>query len=386
MTRPASAPLSSYDVIVIGAGIQGTSSALNLALRGRRVLVIEKNTPAAHASGVNAGGVRSLWRHPAEIPLARASLELWRGIEDWLGADCEFHTGGSLRIAESEADMAALEQRVRDIADLGYAHEELLGQNALRAIVPDVAPHCVGGLIARNEGSASPYHTTRAFHARASREGVTFLIGERVQMVERCTVGWRVRTRAQQAEAPVLLNCAGAWGSQIAAQIGDTIPLVMEAPTMMVTERIPRFLSPVCGLVGRKLSFKQTRAGTLLIGGGHRGTVDRVNEVAHPDPLQLAISARTVTDVFPLMRDVRITRTWCGIEGMTPDHLPILGPSPSAPDAFHAFGFSAHGFALGPIVGKIMSDLIVDGDTPLPIAAFAPGRFSTSTGGASGHA
>ncbi|MEM8744779.1 MAG: FAD-dependent oxidoreductase, partial [Pseudomonadota bacterium] len=93
---------SGYDVLIVGAGIQGLSSALQLALRGCRVLVIERDGPGQHASGVNAGGVRTLWRHPAEIPLARASLEIWRDIKTLLGTDCRYHSNGSLRIAESD--------------------------------------------------------------------------------------------------------------------------------------------------------------------------------------------------------------------------------------------------------------------------------------------
>lgn len=375
MRTGANSNSARYDVIVIGAGIQGLSSALQLALRGRRVLVIEKDGPGRHASGVNAGGVRSLWRHPAEIPLARASLEIWRNIEQLLGTDCRYHSNGSLRIAENDDDMARLDARVAELADLGYEHEEVLGQNALRTLVPDVAAHCKGGLYSRDEGSASPFHATWGFFERAQSEGVTFLIGKPVSRIERMGSAWRVHAGANRAEADVLINCAGAWGGEVARMIGDEVPLEMEAPTMMVTQRVPRFLGPVCGVVSRKLSFKQTGDGTVLIGGGHRGFVDRDAEIATPDPRKLAVSARTVSDVFPMMRDVPIARTWCGIEGMTPDHLPVIGPSAAAQDAFHAFGFSAHGFALGPIVGCIIADLVTKGGAELPVAPFAVDRF-----------
>lgn len=366
---------SPYDVAIIGAGIQGLSTALHLALRGKRVVVVEKHRPGRHASGVNAGGVRSLWRHYDEIPLARASLEIWRDIRSLLGTDCDYHSNGSLRIAESEADMAVIEARVADLAALGFDHEEILGQNALRSLVPDVSSHCVGGLISRDEGSASPYHATWGFYERAKQEGVSFRIGDAVSCIERPANVWHVRAGSETIQADIVVNCAGAWGSEIAAMTGDDIPLSMEAPTMMVTQRVPRFLGPVCSLVNRKLSFKQTRVGTVLIGGGHRGVVDRKAERATPDPAKLAISAQTVVDVFPIMRDVPVARTWCGIEGVTPDGLPVLGPSPSAPNALHAFGFSAHGFALGPIVGRILAELADEGQTDLPIASFAADRF-----------
>ena len=367
-----------FDAIVVGAGIQGLSTALHLALRGRKVVVFEKDTPGRHASGVNAGGVRTLWRHPAEIPLALASLKLWRDMESLVGSDCDYHSNGSLRIAESDADMAILQDRVTMLADLGFSHEELLGQNALRALVPDVAPHCAGGLVSRNEGSANPYQTVMAFYRRAEAQGVTVMTGYAVTGLERTGGGWRVTAGEDVVEGDVLVNCSGAWGKSLAAMIGDALPLSMEAPTMMVTERVQPFLGPVCGLASRKLSFKQTSSGTLLIGGGHPGIVDHAREHARPDLAKLALSARTVVDVFPLMKGVRMARSWCGLEGVTPDHLPIIGPSPTAADAFHAFGFSAHGFALGPIVGRILADLITNGDCDLPVTPFAPTRFTES--------
>ena len=375
MKSAADSPQTDYDVIIIGAGIQGLSSALQLALRNRRVLVIEKDGPGRHASGVNAGGVRSLWRHPAEIPLARASLQMWHDIESLLGTDCRYHSNGSLRIAESDDDMARLEERVAELADLGYDHEEILGQNALRALVPDVSPHCKGGLFSRDEGSASPFHATWGFFERARREGVAFLIGDPVSGIERAGSRWCVHAGGTRAKADVVVNCAGAWGGEVARMIGDDVPLKMEAPTMMVTQRVPQFLGPVCGVVNRKLSFKQTDDGTVLIGGGHRGFVDQATDVATPDPRKLAISAQTVADVFPAMKNVPIARTWCGIEGMTPDHLPVIGPSMCTRNAFHAFGFSAHGFALGPIVGCIIADLVTRSDTLAPITPFAVNRF-----------
>ena len=365
----------SFDVAIIGAGIQGLSTALHLALRGQRAVVIEKEAPGRHASGVNAGGVRSLWRHPAEIPLARASLDIWRDIKTFLGTDCQYHSNGSLRIAESEEDVETLDQRVVMLAELGYSHEELLGQNALRALVPDVSPHCVGGLFSGDEGSASPYHATWGFYERARSEGVKFCFGEAVTRLHATSSGWSIVAGSNRVDVGSVVNCAGAWGGDIASYIGDELPLEKEAPTMMVTQRVPKFLGPVCGVVGRKLSFKQTGAGTVLIGGGHRGFVDHDAEVATPDPRKLATSARTVSDVFPLMRNVPIARSWSGIEGMTPDHLPIIGPSISGDRAFHAFGFSAHGFALGPIVGRIMADLVTEGGTDLPIQPFAAERF-----------
>jgi sarcosine oxidase subunit beta len=144
---------------------------------------------------------------------------------------------------------------------------------------------------------------------------------------------------------------------------------------MLVTLRMPRFLDPVVLGTGRPLSFKQTAEGTVLIGGGRLARVERNQETTELDFRELAASARTVHDLFPVMRGAVIHRGWAGIEARMPDEIPVIGPSSTAPNAFHAFGFSAHGFELGPIVGRITADLIVHGKTEPPISAFSIRRF-----------
>ncbi|MBT5666645.1 MAG: FAD-binding oxidoreductase, partial [Rhodospirillaceae bacterium] len=97
----------STEAVVIGGGLHGCCTALNLRLRGVAVAVVEKDAPGRHASGVNAGGVRRLNRDIAEIPLSLASLELWRDLPDLVGDDCGFHATGQVRIAENDVEMAA---------------------------------------------------------------------------------------------------------------------------------------------------------------------------------------------------------------------------------------------------------------------------------------
>lgn len=362
-------------VVVVGGGLHGCSAALHLAMRGQRVTVIEPHYPGRFASGVNAGGVRRLGRHPAEIPLAQASLEMWNDIESLVDDDCGFHAVGQLKIAESDADMAKLEVRAQEVRDLGYDHEQLIGREKLRELVPDVHPRAVGGLWCAEDGAADPMRTTQAFFRKARALGVDFRFGARATALERRHGRWRVETADGDVDGDVVVNCAGAWGDMIAAMAGDIVPLEARALTMMVTERVRPFLSPVCGLASRKLSFKQTTEGTLLIGGAHLGFADRNAGIAEPDPLKMAASAATVSDAFPLIRHVRVARAWAGLEGVTPDNLPFIGPSIHADGVFHAFGFSAHGFQLGPIVGRLIAEIITDGRTNMPLDAYRMDRF-----------
>ena len=91
--------------------------------------------------------------------------------------------------------------------------------------------------------------------------------------------------------------------------------------------------------------------------------------------MKLSSSAQTVTDLFPHLGPVNIVRAWAGVEAFMPDEIPVIGPSRHSPQLVHAFGFSAHGFELGPIGGQIVSELVLDGRSTLPIAPFAVDRF-----------
>ena len=118
--------MTAPDVIVIGGGLHGSSAALHLARRGARVTVIEKDHVGRHASGVNAGGVRRLGRHLAEVPLAVAAMELWHRIGDLVDDDCGFDSHGQVKVAETEAELATLRARVDELKRLGFTHEELI--------------------------------------------------------------------------------------------------------------------------------------------------------------------------------------------------------------------------------------------------------------------
>ncbi|WP_029002682.1 NAD(P)/FAD-dependent oxidoreductase [Azorhizobium doebereinerae] len=364
------------DVLVIGGGLHGCSTALHLARRGIKALVIEKDHAGRHASGVNAGGVRRLGRAFPEVPLSVAAMALWHAIGDLVDDDCGFESHGQVKVAESAADLAVLAARVAKLNDLGFTHEELIGADELRRLLPAVAPHCVGGIVSRADGAALPYRTVLAFRNAAIRAGARFLEGAPAGPPVRAGGLWRVPVGDQVHEAPVLVNAAGAWADRIAAALGEPVPLEVIAPMLMITARMPAFVTPVVGATARPLSFKQFANGTVLIGGGHRGVAERDRNATALDFAKLAFNARTAAEIFPIMAGAQIMRAWAGIEARMPDDLPVIGPSIASEAAYHAFGFSAHGFQLGPIVGAILADLIATGTSALPIAPFSIARFA----------
>lgn len=363
------------DVVIVGGGLHGCSAALQLAARGKRVVVLERRYVGRHSSGINAGGVRTMNRDPAEIGLSVAGMEPWRRIRELVGDDCGFQAHGQIRVAETEAELAKVVARVETVRRLGFEHEEVIGQEELRRLVPAIARHCVGGLIVRDDGAADPYRTTLAFGRRAAALGADIREGEGLVALEKAGADWLVVGERGRYRAPVVVNAAGAWAGDVAAMVGDAVDLRVRASMMMVTERMPHFLDPVIGSVGRKLSFKQSNSGTVLIGGGQQGKADRHTERTGIIFGNLAHSAVAATALFPLMRGVRLVRSWCGIEAETVDHVPVLGRSPSAEGIIHSFGYSGHGFQLGPICGIVVADLVTRGGTDLPIAGLSLERF-----------
>jgi sarcosine oxidase subunit beta len=364
----------SYDVIIVGGGIQGCSSAYHLALRGLNVLVLEGESCGRHASGANAGGVRCLNRLPEEIPLSLAAQKIWLNLENELEADCGFRPTGQIRIAENEVDLGKLVQRFKLLDSLGYQHEEIIDRDELRRLVPAIAKHCIGGLISRKDGYAKPFLTTQAYRRRAESLGAKILERYPVDSIKRKD-GWLVSAANRLFHSQVLVNAAGAWGDRIAAMVGDSAPLKAEALALMVTMPTKHFIDPVVGMVSRKLSFKQMQNGTVIIGGAIQADVVGDRQQTKLDFAHLRESAMTVNTVFPNLANLPIVRAWAGIEGVMPDKLPVIGPSSVASDVFHVFGFSAHGFQLAPITGVVIADLVTKDQSDFDLSAFHIDRF-----------
>jgi glycine/D-amino acid oxidase-like deaminating enzyme len=363
------------DVIVIGGGIHGCSTALHLALRGAKVTLIEKDYAGRHSSGVNAGGVRQLARHLSEVPISVFSMAIWERIRELVDDDCGFESHGQVLVAESEQEFDGFRARVEELRTHGFTHEELIDQVELRRLVPAVSDYCPGGIVSRRDGAADPFRTTQAFRRKAVSLGVRTHEGVMVTDLKRNGAAWRVETAAGAYEAPKVVNAAGAWADRIAAMAGDTVPLEVFAPMLMITGRVPHFIDPVVILRSRKLSFKQFPNGTVMIGGGYPARPYRDENRTEIDWHKLALSAQTVWELFPVMRGATIVRAWAGIEARMPDDIPVIGPSAASEGVYHQFGFCGHGFQLGPGVGALMAELVATGATNLPIAPLRVDRF-----------
>jgi sarcosine oxidase subunit beta len=365
------------DVAIVGGGIVGCATALYLARRGVDVTLCEKAVCGAMASGVNFGGVRQQGRNLAELPLARRSRELWPRLGEIIGDGCEFTASGHLKLAHDAAEMAELAAHAAATAAYGL-DLELLGEAELRRRFPWLSRSVVGGCWCAEDGQANPRLVGPAF-ARAGRAAGAH-IREHCEIVEAGHDGDRFilsDRNGMTLRAARMLNCAGAWGAALAARFGEPVPLTAKAPQMVVTEPTAHFIEPVLGVPRGKLYLRQIKRGNVIFGVEDReGLADTRTSRATVLPKYTLAAGAVAASLIPRLRRLNIIRVWTGIEGYTPDHIPVIGPSRTTPGLFHAFGFSGHGFQLGPAMGEIMGELLTTGETETPIDAFDIARFA----------
>lgn len=368
------------DVLIIGGGMQGCAIALFLARAGRRVTVVEKNLAGRHASGVNAGGLRSLMRDVREYPLSLRAMEMWANLAAFVGEAeaeaCEVRLGTSqIALAMDAAELQWCEARSQHMRRRGIQSEELIAPDELHSLLPGLASTARGGLISRRDGHANPANAARAFRKAAEAAGVHILEQCMLRdLAPRPAGGWRADTDAGTIEAEWLLNCAGAWGSDVAARLGETLPIKVTALSMMVTARVKPFITPVVIGIDQPLSFKQSAVGSLVIGGGILGKPCLDGDTSFTIMDRMASSAAATVAAFPVLAGVPVVRTWTGLEGATHDGIPFIGPSRRHAGLWHVFGFCGHGFQLAPAVGEIVAKSLVSGNLDPRLAPFAVDR------------
>jgi len=365
-----------FDVVIIGGGIHGCASAFFLARRGLHVAVLEADYCGRHASGVNAGGVRTLGRPLAETHLTLASCDLWHELNGLIGDDAGFVPQGQIKVAETDDEVHVLRDRVNMLQSHGFTHEVLVDKETVRELVPAISEHVTGAIWVERDGFALPFRAVTAFRRAAEAQGAVVRENCRVDSIGQQGTRWQAATNQGIFEGEYLVVAAGAWSGYVAETLGEPLPVTPGGLMLMVTQRLPHFINPVVGATSRGLSFKQYDNGTVVIGGELNCDVDIKAAHAELDFARLANSAGIVTDLFPFLEHVSINRAWSGVEGFTPDHTPILGPSSMASKLIYACGFSASGFQLGPASGRAVSELILDGASKVPINGLSLSRFS----------
>lgn len=365
--------MTRFDVAIIGGGLAGCSAAFHIASRGASVVLFERGRCGAQASGVNFGGVRQQGRHRAELPIARRSRALWDRLPELVGSDCEFTQTGHLKLAHNEQEMAELEA-YREMALEHGLELEIISKQQISQRYPYLGNHLAGGSLSPTDGQANPRLVAPAFARAAKKLGAMIHEMCPVRAAKYDGDEFLVSTDSGDFRAGRLINVAGAWGAKVADMFNEHVNELVMAPNMCVTEPLPLFMGPNLGVCGGSIYLRQIPHGSVIFGAG-LGIADRDALRARPLGDVTQEAAELAIRMVPRLKDALLVRTWTGIEGRMPDAIPVVGPSSTTPGLFHAFGFSGHGFQIGPAIGAIMTELCLDGQTATPIEALSINRF-----------
>ncbi|CAA9279811.1 MAG: SoxB-like sarcosine oxidase, subunit beta related [uncultured Craurococcus sp.] len=364
--RPAAPLAESCDVLVIGGGALGLSTAMYLAREGADVLLVERGEAGMAASTANAGslhvqlltydfdGEQEAGPSLDRLPLGPRSIALWREIAAEAGEGLGIRTEGGLMLAETEAQFRWLRAKVAAERARGI-ESHVLGANELMSLAPYLGPHFIGAGFAPGEGQIDPLRGTLSLRRLAARAGARLREGVEVQAIAREGSGFAVTTAGGTIRAGRVVNCAGAHAGRIAAMLGVTLPVVGSVQQVIATEGVAPVMRHLVAHAGRHLSLKQGDGGHVLVGGGWPGVLDARGA---PRNLRRSIEGNlwVAGRVLPGLAGMQAIRAWTGL-AVEVDRAPLLGEVPGIPGLFHAV--TSNGYTLAPIAGRMTADAVL---------------------------
>ena len=365
------------DVIIIGGGVIGCSTAYNLAKQGVSCIVLEKYEIGHGGSSRNGGGVRQSARDVREFPLAMYGVKnLWPTLSEELGADVEYCQKGNLRLGKTEKHMEILRGLSGNSAKPGLDVWMVSGEEA-REICPYMSEEVIGASYCPTDGHANPMMTTLAFFRRARQLGARFITGEAVISIEKIRgKARRVITDQSIYEAETIIIATGYESRVIASSVGIDIPMKKILLEALVTEEQPRMFDQMLGTAEADFYGHQSKHGSFVFGGSsgiEDYTIDTENSVT--TPITAPCVCRGIIKYFPVLQNAKIVRTWAGWIDETADKVPVISRVSEVPGLVIAAGFTGHGFGISPIVGLLVSELAIGKETTLDLSEFTYDRF-----------
>ena len=378
---------TSYDMLVVGAGVVGASAAYHLArLGGAKVGVVDRGAVCAGGTAKSCAIIRSHYSIASNTELTLASLEMFRDFPAYLGdpdVESGFVNSGYFIVA-GEGDFAErLKGNLEMQAGVG-AETFVIDKAEARRLHPDLKLDDAAVIgYEPNSGYADPYLTTTGFIKAARNLGAEVKTG--CPALALLTDGGRVsgvRTPEGDIEAGHVLLAGGPWTGNLVRGLGFELPLEVSRHVVLTFQGAKPYdkTRPIVKdlTTANKMYFRPASGGVVLVGTGDHGdpvaSADEMDENA-PESLVL-LQGRQLARRVAGFDDAALTASWVGPYDITPDWNPVLGPVPGVDGLTVAYGFSGHGFKLAPAVGKALAQSILGEAPVVPLEPYRLSRFA----------
>ncbi len=383
------------EVVVIGGGVIGCSVAYYLAKKGLKVIVIEKNQGLCFgASGANMGGLVIQNFESPLLEFVRESIKMYGNLSEEIGYNIEYERLGCLQVIDDEDQYPNAVKHVESMRIKGI-NVQLLEGNEIRKLEPALGENLIAGTEDWEGGMVNPFKLSYGFARAAAKLGTSFLLSTEVRKIgtnEEKIMS--VDTDRGKIETDFVVNAAGAWASEIGEMLGISIPIRPLRGQAIVTEPVPLNKRWRCigdpgywATPSSPKTAEKTKDSVVRIGGR---TVIRQESTGNwligtsrefADNTRITMEtirrfAKGAMRFIPKLKDVNCIRAFAGLRPLCyVDDLPILGKVDSPSGFVLATGHSGEGIMLAPLTGKLISELITENRTSIPIDAFSFSRF-----------
>ena len=365
------------EVVIIGAGIVGSSIAYNLVKKGcKDVIVLEKEPYfAAWSTGKAAGGIRAQFANEINIKISIWSENILEKFSREMECDAAFDQVGYLFLLSQEEDWKNFKKNAARQQSLGLP-VHLLTPEEVNKLVPELkTDDLLGATFCKKDGLVDPYEFCMGYVNQAKQLGVTFEMETEMTGMELSDKKIsKVKTHKGEIEAKIVVNAAGAFATQIGKMVGIDIPvyplkrqITHTSPLEYLKTNFPMIVDFHSGL------YMHKESGGLLLGWADKNTQPGYDLYVDPDYTdQILIKA---LERMPILENAQISSSWAGLYETTPDNNAILGKVPEVEGFYLANGFSGHGVMHAPAVGILMAELILEGKTSIDISELSIERF-----------
>ena len=366
---------STYDVVVVGAGIVGAACAHFLMREGLRVAVLEKGIVGGGATAAGMGHLVAMDDSPAQLALTKLSLQLWRGLLEELPASAEYRETGTLWIAADEEEMAEVRRKYGLYCSMGLACEVLDGE-ALAKAEPELRRPLAGALRVLGDGVVYP-PVVAQFLLREVAERGAVLTGRSVSSIKGNVVTLGDGTRVSSG---YVVNAAGCSAVELTAGIA----MRKRKGHLIITDRYPGFLrhqvvelgylKSAHSVTADSVAFNlQPRAtGQILIGSSRQYE----DESAAVDDSIVRKMVERACEYMPGVARLSALRIWTGFRAATPDKLPLIGPSPANPKVLLATGHEGLGITTSMGTAQLITDMLLGRSSPIAREPYLPSRMN----------